>query len=48
MRYTEPTIVNVSNAASLIKGQTNKFTDNSDGGTAPHAYTDPPAYEADE
>lgn len=46
MRYTEPTILNASKAASLIMGQINKVLDQSDNPNS--GLTDPAAYEADE
>lgn len=45
MRYTEPTILNESKAASLIMG-TSKLSDRSDSPNP--GKTDPGAYEADE
>jgi hypothetical protein len=46
MRYTKPTILNVSKAASLIMG-TSKATDKVDNPSIPN-FTDGAAYEADE
>ena len=48
MRYTEPTILNVSKAASLIMGQGTKNADKSEGNPHTAPFTDDAAYEADE
>jgi hypothetical protein len=47
MRYTEPTILNVSKAVPMIMSTSSKNLENTDS-ISPFVRTDPTAYEADE